>query len=114
MTDSSHDTVTVKLHVHSKPDLHYRRLVVIPRVITLTYLPEDPGPVGGIHPARAEVEGHLRSRLEIAGIVRPLIEVEESRPTRGRNWRSVWLYRNWPEYWPSWLIELGAEHRPHV
>ncbi|WP_369359585.1 hypothetical protein [Streptomyces sp. cg2] len=112
--DSSHDTVTVKLHVQDKPDLRHRRLVVIPRVIVLTYLPTDPGPVEGIHPIRAEVEGPLRTRAEIEGRVPPLVEVHGPSHTWGRNWRAVWLYRNWPQHWPEWLIQLGAEQRPHA
>ncbi|MFH8518246.1 hypothetical protein ACH4CE_24785 [Streptomyces gelaticus] len=96
------DIVTVTLHVQNKPDITYRRgsFALTPRVITLIYrldLP-DPSPEG-IHPIRAEVEGRAYK-------LRPTpMGMDSSR--RGR-----WFYRAHPEFWPDWLIQLGAEHRP--
>ncbi|MFF4288686.1 hypothetical protein ACFY0R_25800 [Streptomyces sp. NPDC001633] len=106
----------MKLHVQGKPDLRDRRLLVEPRIVTLTYLLDAPDPVGGIYPSRAEVAGPLVTPLIEAFRHTAGNEVEEpldnTHVTWGRNWRAVWLYPNYPENWPSWLIELGAKHRP--
>ncbi|MFF8694969.1 hypothetical protein ACF08W_22495 [Streptomyces sp. NPDC015144] len=95
------DIVTVKLDVQNKPDIQYScDFALTPQVITLIYrldLP-DPSPEG-IHPIRAEVEGRAY----------------KLRPTSmgmDRNRRCRWFYRAHPEFWPDWLIQLGAEYRP--
>lgn len=97
------DTVVVKLHVQDKPDIDDRggRIILAPQIITLVYRLDLPDPTPeGIYPIRAEVEGRARS----------------ARPNPigmgSRNRRALWFYRAHPEFWPAWLIQLGAEHRP--
>lgn len=96
------DTVTVKLHVQGKPDILYRnQLTLTPETISLIYRLDLPEPsADGIYPIRAEAEGRARS-------ARP-----NSIGMGQRNRRAVWFYRNYPDLWPGWLIQLGAEHRP--
>ncbi|MFC9219734.1 hypothetical protein ACFT8W_02770 [Streptomyces hygroscopicus] len=96
------DTVTVKLHVEEKPDIIYRtRLIITPEIITFIYRLDSTEPVNGIWPVRAEVYGRFR-------LARPGTW-SFNKPAR----KTQWFYQAWPEHWPTWLIDLGAEHRPH-
>ncbi|WP_030892491.1 hypothetical protein [Streptomyces sp. NRRL S-1868] len=94
------DTITKRLHVAEQglPEITYRdREIVTPEIITLIYLPDSPGPVNGIYPGRAEVEGPSRG----------------ARPGMHGPPRScIWFYRKHPNFWPAWLIDFGAQHRP--
>ncbi|MEU0844297.1 hypothetical protein ABZ370_33145 [Streptomyces sp. NPDC005962] len=96
------DIATVKLHVQGKPEITYRaRRIITPEIITFIYLLDAPEPVNGIYPARAEVYGPCR-------LVRPG-KFSFNNPRAN----TQWFYQGWPEDWPAWLIDLGAEHRPH-
>lgn len=94
------DRITTRLHVQGLPDITYRaKRIVAPQIITLTYLPDAPGPVNGIYPASAAVEGPCRAARP-GGMRTPTRTTEV-------------FYRAWPQHWPQWLIELGAENRPN-
>ncbi|MGW2507866.1 hypothetical protein ACWC0A_00310 [Streptomyces scopuliridis] len=97
MTDT--DTVTVKLHVHGKPDVRdLGKSIITPQTVTLIYRPDSPGPVNGIYPVRAEVTGPARSAH--TGQRWPVRDMTE------------FFDRDHPQHWPHWLIDFGAEHRP--
>lgn len=94
------DTITVRLDVRKLglPDINYlNKRIVTPETITLVYLVDKPGPVNGIYPARAEVEGPCRGA---------------NPGSRGPSRTCEWFYRKHPEFWPDWLIDFAAEHRP--
>ncbi|MEV6807322.1 hypothetical protein [Streptomyces sp. NPDC051132] len=80
------------------PEINYRnKRLVTPEIITLVYLPDDPGPVNGIYPVRVEVEGPCRG----------------ARPGGDGPARTTEVFhRVWPQFWPAWLITFAAEHRP--
>ncbi|MET7484047.1 hypothetical protein [Streptomyces sp. NPDC005538] len=96
------DSITKRFNVKDRglPDINSRnKRIVTPEIITLIYVPDDPGPVNGIYPVRVEVEGPCRR-------ARP-----SQFPTPRRT--TEWFYRNWPEFWPDWLITFAANHRPN-
>ncbi|WTO35913.1 hypothetical protein OG399_16705 [Streptomyces achromogenes] len=94
------DTITKRIHVKDQglPEVNYRnKRLVTPEIITLIYVPDDPGPVNGIYPVRAEVSGPCRSPHPGG---------------QGPAYTTEWFYRAWPQFWPDWLITFAAEHRP--
>ncbi len=94
------DTITIRINVSEMglPDITYRnKRIVTPETITLTYLADDPGPVNGIYPVLAQVEGPCRG-----------VHPGDQGPSR----TTEWFRRGYPGLWPEWLITFAADHRP--
>ncbi|MEW1724130.1 hypothetical protein [Streptomyces sp. NPDC093109] len=95
------DTVTVTRHVRGKPDVRdLGKSIITPETVTFIYRLDNPGPVNGIYPVRAEVTGPARS----AHTNEPYND--------GRRDLTEFFDRDRPQDWPDWLIAFGAEHRP--
>ncbi|MGQ4514855.1 hypothetical protein [Streptomyces sp. DW26H14] len=98
------DIITKKIRVADKglPDIDYRsKRIVTPEIITLRFSVDNPGPVNGIYPVRAEVAGPCRSAHRGPRVM-------YATPA----YTTEWFYRLHPQFWPAWLIEFGNAHRP--
>ncbi|MCM2391319.1 hypothetical protein [Streptomyces albipurpureus] len=95
------DTVTVTRQVHGKPDVRdLGKSIITPQTVRLIYRLDSPGPINGIYPVRAEVTGPARS-------------AQTNKPhSDGIRHLTEFFDRDQPQHWPTWLIQLGAEHRP--
>ncbi|MFE7117226.1 hypothetical protein ACFU99_17630 [Streptomyces sp. NPDC057654] len=77
-------------------DYSGRKLLVTPQTAIFFYRPGEDGPV------QAHVHGPCRWGRGPRTTRFPLPRTS-----------TIVFYRNWPQYWPDWLRDLGARHQPN-